>query len=53
VLRTDVKVFPAPIVAFNDCPFLVGCRHRRRRMPPALAALRVLAQMRIRRVGGY
>jgi len=44
IIHADMAVFPAPIVTPNDGPFLVG-RHGRRSVPPALAALRVLAQM--------
>jgi hypothetical protein len=44
ILSVDMNVFPAPIVVLDNCPFLVG-RHGWRRMPPALAAYCVLAQM--------
>jgi hypothetical protein len=48
IIHADMAVFPAPTVVLNDCPFLDGRRRRRRCMPPAFAALRVLAQMRLR-----
>ena len=48
-LHFDMRMLPAPIVFLHDGPFLLG-RDRRRRMPTALAALGVLAQMVERRV---
>jgi hypothetical protein len=45
-----MNVFPAPVIVVDNRPFLVGGRHGRWRMSPALAALCVLAQMFFRLV---
>src|SRR6185312_263118 len=45
----DMRMLPAPVCRLDDSPFLLG-RDRRRRVPAALAALGVLAQMLVRRV---